>query len=112
MKKVKGTNSIPYFMCLWWLIDICLILLKGLLSILDNLIMTPLALQQAAGKLWALVKSEGKIMSHLAALRDYFFMGRGDFWQNFLLEVPFPMTEELVHLLYFRNLKFEYRQGA
>lgn len=42
---------------------------------------------QAAEKLWQLVRTEGKIMQHLAALRDYFLMGRGDFWQNFLLEV-------------------------
>ena len=56
-------------------------------SILKEAVPDDLLLWQAAARLWSLVNSKGEILAHLAALRDYFFMGRGDFWQNFLLEV-------------------------
>jgi len=42
---------------------------------------------QAAARLWQLVLVEGELPLHLAALRGYFLMGCGDFWQSFLLEV-------------------------
>lgn len=46
---------------------------------------------QAAGRLWELVKTEGDLKTHLRALRDYFLMGKGDFWQDFLVEVRRPL---------------------
>lgn len=42
---------------------------------------------QASEKLWSLVVVQGELAKHLTALRDYFLLGRGDFWQNFLVEV-------------------------
>ena len=42
---------------------------------------------QAAQKLWQLVVVQGEMPLHLAALRNYLLLGRGDFWQSFLLEV-------------------------
>jgi gamma-tubulin complex component 4 len=41
---------------------------------------------QAAGWLWALVVGRAQLARHLAALKSYFLLGRGDFWQAFLLE--------------------------
>lgn len=42
---------------------------------------------QVAGWLWSLVLGRAQLLRHLAALKDYCLLSRGDFWQAFLLEV-------------------------
>ncbi|KAK9841793.1 hypothetical protein WJX81_003640 [Elliptochloris bilobata] len=41
---------------------------------------------QAAEQLWRLVRADAELQVHLAALRAYFLLGRGDLFQAFLLE--------------------------
>ncbi|KAK9803977.1 hypothetical protein WJX72_009639 [[Myrmecia] bisecta] len=41
---------------------------------------------KAAGRLWALVVVAGELPAHLAALKNYFLLAKGDFYQCFLLE--------------------------
>ena len=40
-----------------------------------------------AGQLWQLVVVHDELPLHLAALKDYFLLSKGDFYQAFLLEV-------------------------
>ena len=42
---------------------------------------------QVAGQLWQLVVVHDELPLHLAALKDYFLLSKGDFYQAFLLEV-------------------------
>ena len=42
---------------------------------------------QVAGRLWHLVSVRGRLMQPLAALKDYFLLARGDFYQTLLTEV-------------------------
>ena len=42
---------------------------------------------QVAGRLWHLVSVRGGLTQHLAALKDYFLLARGDFYQVLLTEV-------------------------
>ena len=45
---------------------------------------------QVAAWLWSLVVGRARLAEHLAALRSYFLLARGDFWQAFLLEARPP----------------------
>lgn len=40
-----------------------------------------------AAQLWHLVSVRAQLVQHLAALKDYFLLARGDFYQSFLSEV-------------------------
>lgn len=42
--------------------------------------------RQVAGWLWSLVVGRARLLDHMAALKSYFLLARGDFWQAFLLE--------------------------
>ena len=42
---------------------------------------------QVAGRLWHLVLVCGGLVQHLTALKDYFLLARGDFYQALLSEV-------------------------
>ena len=50
---------------------------------------------QVAGRLWQLISEQANLSTHLNALRDYFLLGRGDFLQAFLIEVPFRPVPQL-----------------
>lgn len=42
---------------------------------------------QVAAHLWDLVSVKAQLVQHLRALKDYFLLARGDFFQGFLSEV-------------------------
>ena len=42
---------------------------------------------QVAGHLWHLVSVKAQLVQHLRALKDYFLLARGDFYQAWLSEV-------------------------
>jgi hypothetical protein len=41
---------------------------------------------QVAGRLWELVVRRSELTAHLEALKDYFLLARGDFWDCFLVD--------------------------
>ncbi len=41
---------------------------------------------QVAGRLWELVVRRAELRLHLEALKDYFLLARGDFWDCFLVD--------------------------
>lgn len=45
-----------------------------------------------AGALWAMLLREAALPAHLGALKDYFLLGAGDFYQAFLTEVPHAIS--------------------
>jgi len=55
-------------------------------------------MRQAAEQLWQLVTVRAELPQHLAALKDYSLLSRGDFYQSFLLEVH-PSSDQLSCLL-------------
>lgn len=42
---------------------------------------------QVAAHLWHMVSERAQLVKHLHALKDYFLLARGDFYQSFLSEV-------------------------
>ncbi len=63
---------------------------------------TYVPLRQAAEQLWQLVGVGAELPAHLATLRAYFLLGRGDLFQTFLLEacssIPYPSLATHMHL--------------
>ena len=53
---------------------------------------------QVAGQLWQLVVVHDELPLHLAALKDYFLLSKGDFYQAFLLEVGACLHDRLRQL--------------
>ena len=53
---------------------------------------------QVAGRLWHLVLVRGGLVQHLTALKDYFLLAKGDFYQALLSEVSNKHTPLDVHL--------------
>lgn len=45
---------------------------------------------QVAAHLWHLVSVRAELLQHLTALKSYFLLARGDFYQAFLAEVRAP----------------------
>lgn len=41
---------------------------------------------QVASRLWQLVVLDSRLVDHLAALKDYMLLAKGDFYQSFLSE--------------------------
>jgi hypothetical protein len=41
---------------------------------------------QVAGRLWQLLVVQAGLMQHLAAMKDYLLLARGDFWNGFLAD--------------------------
>ena len=54
---------------------------------------------QVAGQLWQLVVVHAELPMHLAALKDYFLLARGDFYQAFLHEVAAAAYSPMLALL-------------
>ena len=52
---------------------------------------------QVAGRLWHLVLVRGGLVQHLTALKDYFLLARGDFYQALLSEVSNRHSPLSVH---------------
>ena len=50
---------------------------------------------QVAGRLWHLVLVRGGLVQHLTALKDYFLLAKGDFYQALLSEVSNKHTSML-----------------
>ena len=48
---------------------------------------------QVAGLLWNLVLHRSDLLGNLTSLRNYFLLGRGDFYQQFLDEVGAAVCE-------------------
>ena len=42
---------------------------------------------QVAGQLWQLVVVHAELPAHLAALKNYFLLAKGDFYHSFIAEV-------------------------
>ena len=42
---------------------------------------------QVTGQLWQLVVVHAELPAHLAALKNYFLLAKGDFYHSFLAEV-------------------------
>ena len=42
---------------------------------------------QVAGQLWQLVVVHADLPAHLAALKNYFLLAKGDFYHSFIAEV-------------------------
>ena len=53
---------------------------------------------QVAGQLWHLVLVRGGLVQHLTALKDYFLLAKGDFYQALLSEVTNKHSSPNVHL--------------
>jgi hypothetical protein len=41
---------------------------------------------QVASRLWQLVVIDSRLVDHLAALKDYLLLAKGDFWTSFLVD--------------------------
>lgn len=67
---------------------------------------------QVAGWLWGLVVSRAQLPLHLAALKSYFLLGRGDFWQGFLLEVGSPLDSIYCRKQYMKQPAGSAQAGA
>ena len=44
---------------------------------------------QVAGQLWQLVVVHAELPAHLAALKNYFLLAKGDFYHSFIAEVGY-----------------------
>ncbi len=55
---------------------------------------------QVTGQLWQLVVVHAELPAHLAALKNYFLLAKGDFYHSFLAEVNHDAQHRLLsHLL-------------